>query len=455
LSGFEDELKGGQKMSHHELRELERRHVVYGWQPQRIPAPMIVSRAEGVTLWDSSGNQYLDLCSGQINVNIGHGHKSVLQAMQRQMERLTYVAPCFATEPRIKLSSMIADRCPGDLQYVFFSNSGSEAIENAIKIARAVTGRSKIYSAWQSYHGATAGASAISGDPRRLFAEPVMPGVVKFHYAACYRCPFGQSGPPSCEFSCLASLARQIDHEGPETIAAVVLEPIVGTSGLYIPPVEFLQGIRKLCDQHGILLIFDETMTGWGRTGRWFACEHSGVVPDILVTAKGITSGYVPLGATIFTPAIRDKFLDVSFVGGLTNEGHALGCAAGIANIEVYEQEGLIERSAVLGEYLNKSLLELQAMHPSVGSVRGKGLFACLELSSDRERRIGLAGHRNARRSISGEITSKLLQKGIFVIAKWDFIFVAPPLIISRAALTQAIEKIDEILFYTDELIGA
>ncbi|BAM86978.1 aminotransferase [Bradyrhizobium oligotrophicum S58] len=251
----------------------------------------------------------------------------------------------------------------------------------------------------------------------------------------------------------MASLERQIDHDGPETIAAIVLEPIVGTSGLYVPPVDFIKGIRKLCDEHGVLLIFDETMTGWGRTGRWFACEHFDVVPDILVTAKGITSGYVPLGVTVFTPAIREKFLDTAFVGGLTNEGHTLACAAGIANIEVYEQEGLIERSAALGEYLNKSLLELQAMHPSVGSVRGKGLFACLELSSDRERRIGIAGYRNARCTIAGEITSRMLQMGVFVVAKWDFIFVAPPLIISRTALTEAIEKLDKVLAYTDELV--
>ena len=440
-------------MSDRELRALEQRHVVYGWQPQRFPAPALVKRAEGVLFWDSGGNQYLDLCSGQINVNVGYGHKYILQAMKAQMESLTYVAPSFATEPRIRLSSMIADRCPGDLQYVFFSNSGSEAIENAIKIARAVTGRLKIYSAWQSYHGATAGASAISGDPRRLFAEPVVPGAVKFHYAACYRCPFGQSAPPDCKFSCLASLERQIIHDGPETIAAIVLEPIVGTSGLYVPPAEFIKSVRKLCDEHGILLVFDETMTGWGRTGRWFACEHFGITPDILVTAKGITSAYVPLGATILTASIRDKFLDTAFVGGLTNEGHALGCAAGIANIEVYEQESLIERSAALGDYLHRSLLELQAIHPSVGSVRGKGLFACLELSSDRERQTGIAGHRNSRRNIAGEITSKMLQMGIFLIAKWDFVFIAPPLIISKSTLTEAIEKVDKMLAYTDGLI--
>ena len=279
-----------------------------------------------------------------------------------------------------------------------------------------------------------------------------MSGAVKFHYAACYRCPFGQMPPPDCRFSCLASLERQIIHDGPETIAAIVLEPIVGTSGLYVPPSEFVIGIRKLCDDHGILLVFDETMTGWGRTGRWFACEHFGIAPDILVTAKGVTSAYVPLGVTVLTPQIRDRFLDSAFVGGLTNEGHALACAAGIANIEVYEEENLLQRSAVLGAYLHQSLLQLQKSHASVGSVRAKGLFACLELSSNRERGIGIAGHRNSRRNIADEISRKMFEMGVFLIAKWDFIFIAPPLIICKSDLSQAIEKIDRILTYTDQL---
>jgi taurine--2-oxoglutarate transaminase len=208
--------------------------------------------------------QYLDFASGQINVNVGYGHPRVLAAMRAQMERTTYLAPAFPSEARIRLASMVASHMPGELKYVFFTNSGSEAIENAMKVARAVSGRQKIYSAWQSYHGATAGAAAISGDPRRMYVEPSMPGLGKFHYANCYRCPFGQVAPPQCHFACLHSLRSQIIHDGPESVAAIVLEPISGTSGIYVPPQQYVQGVRALCDEYGILLILDETMSGWG-----------------------------------------------------------------------------------------------------------------------------------------------------------------------------------------------
>jgi len=386
-------------------------------------------------------------------VNVGYGHPKVLSAMRIQMERTTYVAPTFPTEARIRLAAMVAERVPGDLDYVFFTNGGAEAIESAIKIARAATGRQKIYSAWQSYHGATAGAAAISGDPRRAFVEPAMSGLGKFHYANCYRCPLGQVAPPECRFACLHGLQNQIIHDGPEGVAAIVLEPIAGTSGLYIPPQEYVQGIRRFCDEHGILLILDETMSGWGRTGRWFACEHYDVVPDIVTTAKGITSGYVPLGATVLSAKLRDHFLHRNFVGGLTNEAHPLACAAGVANIEVYEEEQLVKRSADLGEYLMGRLLALERKHPSVGDVRCKGLFACLELTSDRRKRTPLAGYRDKVRNVSAEMCRRLMQMGLIVIAKWDFIFIAPPLVITEGEIDEGVDMIDRALSYTDQLL--
>jgi taurine--2-oxoglutarate transaminase len=434
------------------LRELEAAHIIYGWQVQGIRPPAIFEKASGIYLWDTDGNRYADFGSGQVNVNIGYGHQKVLSAIRRQMDRTTYLAPAFSTEARIQLASMISDRMPGDLKYVFFTNGGSESVENAIKIARAVTGRQKIYSAWQSYHGATAGAAAISGDPRRMYAEPSIPGLSKFHYASCYRCPYGQIGPPGCHFACLQSLQNQIMHDGPESVAAIVLEPISGTSGLYIPPQQYVQGIRSFCDKHGILLILDETMSGWGRTGRWFACEHYGVVPDILTTAKGITSGYVPLGATVLTTKIREHFLNRSFVGGLTTEGHPLACAAGVANIEVYEDEQLVQRSAALGEYLKDRLLALQTKHPSVGDVRCQGLFACLELSADPKLKLPLAGYRDKLRNISAELCRRLFEMGLIVIAKWDFVFIAPPLMITKDEIDDGLGKIDRVLSYADEL---
>ncbi|MCK1420543.1 MULTISPECIES: aminotransferase class III-fold pyridoxal phosphate-dependent enzyme [unclassified Bradyrhizobium] len=436
------------------LKELEAAHVVYGWQRQEVRAPAIFEKASRCYLWDTDGKKYLDFGSGQINVNVGYGHERVLAAIRAQMERTTYLPPTLPTEARIRLASMIANHMPGMLKYVFFTNSGSEAIENALKIARAVTRRQKVYSAWQSYHGATAGAAAISGDPRRMYVEPSLPGLGKFHYPNCYRCPFGQVAPPQCRFACLHSFRNQLVHDGPETVAAIVLEPISGTSGIYVPPQQYVQGVRELCDEYGVLLILDETMSGWARTGRWFACEHFCVSPDILVTAKGITSGYVPLGAVVLTSKVRDHFLDRAFVGGLTNEAHPLACSAGIANIEVYEEEQLAERSAALGRYLHDQLMVLHRKHPSVGDVRGKGLFACLELTQDRRSKAPLAGYRDKIRNVSEELCRRLFQLGLIVIAKWDFVFIAPPLIVTAEEIDDGIAKIDEVLSYTDELIA-
>jgi taurine--2-oxoglutarate transaminase len=427
-------------------------HVVYGWQIQDDQPPVCIRRSSGVHLWTADDRRLTDLCSGQINVNVGYGHPHILAKMRHQLDSISYVAPMFATEPRSRLATLIAERLPRELEYVFFTSSGSESIEVAIKVARAVTGRLKIYSAWRSYHGASAGASAISGDPRRLFIEPGLAGVNKFHGATCYCCPYGQAAPPACAYACLEALKNSILQDGPETVAAIVLEPISGTSGLYIPPVEYVRGVRRFCTDHGILLIFDETMTGWGRTGRWFALEHFGVIPDLLTTAKGITSAYVPLGATIMTAAVRDCFKSRAFVAGSTNEGHTLACAAAIANIEVYEQQNLIDKSLRMGGYLLERLEEIKGRHPSVGDVRGKGLFACIELTSHRAQRRPLAGYRDCRRNVSSELTRRLLEAGVFVIAKWDYVFIAPPLVISKEELDEGLGIIDAALSYTDEV---
>lgn len=440
-------------MDEENLRDLENKHVIYGWQQQNIRTPTVFERTERVYLWDRSGKRYVDFCSGQINVNAGYSHPKILDAMARQMEKMTYVAPNFSTEARIVLSSLVAKYAPGDLEYVFFTNSGAEAIENAIKIARAVTGRSKIYSALPSYHGATAGAAAISGDPRRSYAEPVMPGVARFHYPNCYRCPFGQTSLPNCGLACFHNLQNQILLDGPETVAAIVLEPIVGTSGLYVPPIEFVQNIRTFTKEYGILLIFDETMSGWGRSGRWFASEHFDVIPDIMTTAKGISSAYVPLGAVVVPERIRDHFLNKGFVGGLTTEAHTLACAAAIANIKIYEEEKLIEKSASLGEHLLQKLHELKKKHPSVGDVRGRGLFSCIELTANRSLRKPLAGYRNSIQNVSAEITRRLFENGLLTIAKWDFIFIAPPLVITKDELDEGLHEIDRVLDCTDQLI--
>jgi taurine--2-oxoglutarate transaminase len=429
-------------------------HVIYGWLPQRQPPSVCFERSDGVYLWDISGRRYMDLCAGQMNVNIGYSRPEVIAAMTRQAAEMAYVAPHFATRPRSALAARIIAHTPPDLRYVFFTNSGSESIETALKIARAVTGRTKIYSAWRGYHGTSLAAAAISGDPRRLFAEPALGGLSKFHSSTCQCCAFGRLSAPECGFACLQSLRNSVLLDGPETIAAIVLEPITGTSGVHEMQPEFIRGLRELCDEHGILLVFDETITGWGRTGTWFACEHSGVCPDILTTAKGITSAYVPLGAVIITARVRDFFLDRAFVGGLTNEGHALACAVGLANLEVLEKECLPERSRTLGERLLAGLKALKMHHPSVADVRGKGLLACIELTSERHSRAPLAGYRDQRGNISRAITERLLERGLLVIAKWDFVFVAPPLTIDEAQINEALNALDDVLTYTDSVIA-
>ena len=435
-------------------QDSERSHVLYGWQPQRFGPLGRIDGARGVELFESGGRAVLDFCAGQINVNVGYGHPHVLAALRKQMEAFCYVAPNLASESRERLAEMVVEAAPGsELSWVFFSNSGSEAVENAMKIAWAFTGRRKLYAAWTSYHGATPGASSLSGDPRRLFVEPGLPGVRHFHAPTGWRCPFAPDDPEESARLCLSAFEDQALRDGPETIAAVFLEPIAGTSGLYKWPASFVRGLRAFCDKHGILLVFDETMSGWGRSGTWFACEHYDVLPDIMVTAKGITSGYVPLGATLITDRIRGAFVSRPFVAGLTTEGHALACAAGIANLEVYRNEGLIEHSRELGLLLKEHLAHLKDRHASVGDVRSEGLFGCIELTADREARSPLAGFRNSERDVAGQIVQRLWDAGLFLIAKWDFLFIAPPLVIARDDLERGLEMIDQVLDFTDSVI--
>lgn len=434
-------------------RAREAAHTVYGWQPQALRSPRLFTHAEGSALYDQDGNRVLDFGSGQISVNIGYSHPHVLAAMERQMRAVTYLAPSFATEARLRLAEAVAAVTPGDLNHIFFTNGGAEAVENALKIARAVTGRWKILSAWQSYHGATAMASAVSGDGRRLLSEPGVPGVARFNLPGLWRSAFNETDPEAEVTLALEAVETLIQREGPTTIAALILEPVVGTNGLYNPGTRFLRGIRTLCDRYGILLVADETMSGWGRTGAWFAVDHAGVVPDLLTTAKGITSGYVPLGAVALRPALYEHFRDRPFVGGLTTEGHALACAAGVATLEVYHQEGLIARSAERGAWLLDHLRGLQDRHPCIGTVRGIGLFTCLELTADRNRRTPLAGTGPVPATLSREIAARCLKAGLVVLARQDFIFIAPPLSVPQTDLEDGLAILDTVLQWVDTLL--
>src|SRR5881628_787664 len=341
-----------------------RQYVLHSWSVQDALDPIPVAGGEGRYFWDYDGKRYLDFASQLVNVSIGHQHPKIVAAIKEQADKLCTIGPPMATEARSTLARLLAEVTPGDLTMSFFTNGGAEANENAIKLARWYTGRDKIVARYRSYHGATAGAITLTGDPRRWPAEPGIPGVVRMLDPYTYRCPAGHPDPcPVC--TCGPHLEEILQYEGPQNVAAVILETIVGTNGIIVPPDGYLQSIREVCDRHGILLICDEVMAGFGRSGKWFACEHFGVVPDILTVAKGINSGYVPLGAMVIGQKVADWVQDKYFAGGLTYSGHVLACAAAIASIEAFREEGIVENAAAQGEALGDALRRLQERHPS------------------------------------------------------------------------------------------
>ena len=429
-----------------DVQELTRRHVLVPWAAQGSLAHPVVDHARGSWLYGPGGKRWLDFSSGLINVNIGHAHPHVVQAIERQARRVTYVVPNFATDVRAELARKLAVRSPGgQLTRVFFTVGGAEANENAIKIARMVTGRHKVLAAYRSYHGGTYGASTLSGESRRWPAEPGIPGVVHFFGPYPYRSPFRV--PPEQEAeAALAHLEEVLHYEGPHTVAAVFLEPIVGSNGLIVPPDGYLQGVRRLCDRFGILLVLDEVMTGFGRTGRWFAAEHWNVVPDMITFAKGVTAGYVPLGGVLVHERLARHFDQQVLWAGLTYSGHPLACAAGVATMEVYEQEGLVERAARLEPVVRHRLEELARRHPIVGDVRGKGLFFGVELVRDRATREAWAAWNSPQTGPMNRLLSALLERGVYLFGRWNVLFIAPPLTITEEELDFGIEALGEVL---------
>ena len=369
-----------------QIVEDAKHYVLYSWSVQDAINPIAVERAEGRHFWDYDGNRYLDFASQLVNVSIGHSHPKVVQAIKDQAEKLATIGPPMATESRSRLGKLLAEVTPGDLTMSFFTNGGAEANENAIKLARWYTGRHKIIARYRSYHGATAGAITLTGDPRRWPAEPGIPGVVRMFDPYTYRCPAGHPDPcPVCTGA--PHLEEILQYEGAHTVAAVILETVTGTNGIIVPPDGYLQSIREVCDRHGILLIADEVMAGFGRTGKWFAVDNWNVVPDILTVAKGINSGYVPLGAMVVREPIAEWVRDKYFAGGLTYSGHPLACASAVASIEAFQEEGIVENAAAMGEVFRTELAKLAEKHPSIGEVRGLGCFWGLELVKNRETR--------------------------------------------------------------------
>ena len=427
------------------------KHVLHSWSVRSAIDPIPVAGAEGRHFWDYDGKRYLDFASQLVNVSIGHQHPKVIAAIKDQADRLATIGPMMANEKRSELARLLAEVTPGNLTMSFFTNGGAEANENAIKLARWYTGRHKIVARYRSYHGATAGAITATGDPRRWPAEPGVPGVVRILDPYTYRCPAGHPDPcPVCTGA--PHIEEILQYEGPHTVAAVILETITGTNGVIVPPDGYLQSVREVCDRYGIVLILDEVMAGFGRTGKWFACEHWDVVPDILTVAKGINSGYVPLGAMILSEPIAEWVRDKYFAGGLTYSGHPLACAAGVASIEAFREEGIVENSAELGAVLGDRLAELAGGHPSIGDVRGRGLFYGVELVRDRETREPLVPFNASGEAFApmANVAKAALERGLYLMTHWNVIIVAPPLTITREELDEGLAVLDEALALAD-----
>src|SRR5215813_11100677 len=366
-------------MSGEEMIALSKKHTLFEWTAQSKVDPIPVARAKGIYFWTPEGKRFIDFNSQLMCVNIGHGDERVIRAIEAQLETLAYANPFMATEPRAKLGAKLAEITPGDIDVFFFTNGGAEANENAIKLARLATGRHKILARYRSYHGATNGSLSLTGDPRRWAVEPGMPGVV--HVLDPYHGI--ERGWDTAEQS-LAMIEEIIQLEGSHTIAAFILEPVTGTNGVLVPPDGYLQGVREICSKHGILMIADEVMSGFGRTGEWFAVNHWKVVPDLITMAKGLTSSYLPLGAVGMRNHIAQHFQDKVFYGGLTYNSHPMGCAAALATIRVYEDDNLIENARRMGNIMKELGAEMQKKHPSVGAVRSIGLFGIFELIRNR-----------------------------------------------------------------------
>lgn len=432
-------------------------HVFHSWSAQGSVDPLVIAGGEGAWIWTEDGTRYLDLSSQLMNVNIGHQHPKLIAALKAQADTLATLAPFHATAARSKAATAIAAHAPGDLDVVFFTNGGAEANENAIRMARLHTGRHKVLAAYRSYHGATAGAITLTGDPRRWPSEPGAPGIVHFWGPYPYRSAFATTTEADETTRALAHLADTIMVEGPDTIAAIILEPVVGTNGILVPPPGYLAGVRDLCDQHGIVFIADEVMAGFGRCGEWFSVDHWDVVPDLICFAKGVNSGYVPLGGVIISQRIADTFRERPFPGGLTYSGHPLACATAAASVAIFEEEGLVERSRQLGEeVLGPELGALAAHHPSVGDVRGLGCFWAIELVRDRDTREPLVPFNGSGPAAApvAEVVGALKKAGYLVFSHFNRIHVTPPLVIEEADLRAGIAAIDDALHLADAHLG-
>ncbi|NLD75666.1 MAG: aspartate aminotransferase family protein [Acidimicrobiales bacterium] len=431
----------------------DRSHVFHSWSAQAHLDPLVITGGEGAWVWDEDGNRFLDFSSQLIYSNLGHQHPKLVAAVQEQAGVLTTIAPTAANPARSEAARLIAEVAPGDLDMVFFTNGGAEATENAVRMARLHTGRQKVLATYRSYHGATAGSITLTGEPRRWTSEPSVPGVVHFWGPYPYRSAFGTTTEAEETERALAHLADTIMAEGGHTIAAIILEPVVGTNGVLVPPPGYLAGVRDLCDQHGIVFIADEVMVGFGRCGEWFSVDRWDVTPDLICFAKGVNSGYVPLGGVVISRRIADTFADRPYPGGLTYSGHVLGCASAVASIGIFKEEGIVERVRTVGDgVLGPALQDLAQRHPSVGDVRGLGFFWAIELVRDRETREALVPFNasGADAAPVAEVVAACRKQGLLVFSHFNRIHVAPPLITSEEDLRHGVEILDDALSLAD-----
>jgi taurine--2-oxoglutarate transaminase len=428
-------------------------HTLFSWSKQKGIAPIAVKRAEGVYLYDYDDKRYIDFSSGLMNVNIGHGNQRITDAVVRQMQEVSYITPNCVTKARGDLGKKLAEICPGDLNRAFFTLCGATSIENAIKLARLYTGRHKIISRYQSYHGATYGAMSATGDPRKLPADAQQaPNFVHIDIPYAYRWPHGDD---SLLRDAVTNLERMIAYEGPGNIAAILLEGESGSSGCFKYPAGYLKAVRQICDKHGILLIIDEVMSGFGRTGKWFGFQNHDIVPDMIAMAKGLTCGYLPFGCLMVSEKIAAKYDDAVLPLGLTYSAHPVCCAAALETLQIYEDDNLIENTIAMGRYMDEQIALLMQKHPSIGDWRNTGLLGCIELVKNRETKEPMAPF-NAKpdeMQVMNKVAAKIRQLGMHTFVRWNYIFIAPPLVITKAGIDEGLAIISEAISIADEAV--
>ena len=429
-------------------------YTLFSWAKQGGLNPINASYAEGSYIYDREGKKYLDFSSQLMNVNIGHGNQRITDAVTKQMKEVSYVYPGMATDVRGKLGKKIAEITPGNLTKSFFTLGGAEAIENAIKLARIYTGRHKVIAQYRAYHGATNGAISVGGDPRKFAVDSnAMPNIVHVENPYAYRCPWSSSSIEECGERAFANLERIVKLENPDSVAAILLEGESGSSGCIKYPPMYLKKVRELCDRYGILFIDDETMSGFGRTGKMFGIDHHNVTPDIMVMAKGLTSGYLPLGATVVTDKIAEYFNENPMVIGLTYSGHPTLGAAALENIKIIEEDNLVEKSAEMGLYIEAEVEKLKNQHPSIGDFRNTGLLGCIELVKNRKTKEPTTPWNAKPHEMEPTLRmgAKVRELGMFTFVRWNFIFIAPPLNVTKEEVDEGLEIISQVISIADE----